>query len=64
MNDYSNINDDYMDDSSWENLFKMAETFEEQEESPVYDNVNFFESSSAKDQRYDTPEEVLKVLFG
>ncbi|MBC5714332.1 DNA helicase RecQ [Roseburia sp. BX1005] len=42
----------------------MAETYEEQEELPVYDNIEFFESPSAQDKQYDSPEEVLKALFG
>lgn len=31
---------------------------------PVYDNVNFYENSAKQDERYKTPEEALKVLFG
>ena len=41
----------------------VFETFEEQEDAQVYDNVNFFESALAQDERYHSPEEALKVLF-
>lgn len=64
MSGNSNYNDDFVDDSSWENLFEMAETFEKQKDLPVYENVNFYESSAVKEESYHTPEEALKVLFG
>ncbi len=64
MNDNSNFDSEYIGDSYWTSLFEMAETYEEQEGAPEYDNVNFFESSVVKDERYDTPEEALKILFG
>ncbi len=48
----------------WDNLFEMAETYEEQENAIIYDNVSFYECSVEKDDRYNTPEEALKVLFG
>ena len=53
-----------MDDSSWDNLFEMAENYEEIEDVPVYENVVFYENASVRDERYHTPEEALKVLFG
>ncbi len=64
MNDNPNLNEGYMDDPSWESLLKMAESYEEQDDMPVYDNVIFYENSSKQDERYKTPEEALKVLFG
>ena len=64
MSNNSNIHTPYPDDASWVGLFEMAETYEEQEELPVYDNIEFFESPSAQDKQYDSPEEVLKALFG
>jgi ATP-dependent DNA helicase RecQ len=64
MNSNSNFEKEYMDDFSWDNLFEMAESYEEPEDVPVYENVNFYENASAKDERYHTPEEALKVLFG
>lgn len=64
MSNNSNIHTPYHDDASWAGLFEMAETYEEQEELPVYDNIEFFESPSAQDKQYDSPEEVLKALFG
>ena len=64
MSSDSNFEKDYMDDSSWNNLFEMAENYEEMEDVPVYENVNFYENSSVRDERYHTPEEALKVLFG
>ncbi len=64
MSNNSNIHTPYPDDASWAGLFEMAETYEEQEELPVYDNLEFFESPSAQDKQYDSPEEVLKALFG
>ena len=64
MSNNSNIYTPYPDDASWAGLFEMAETYEEQEELPVYDNIEFFESPSAQDKQYDSPEEVLKALFG
>lgn len=64
MNDNYNFDNGNMDDPSWAGLFEMAENFEEQEESPIYDNVNFIESSSIQHERYHSPEEALKVLFG
>ena len=64
MSDNSNYDDGFMNDPSWASLFEMAESFEEQEDSLVYENVNFYESSAAKEERYHTPEEALKVLFG
>ena len=64
MSNNSNIHTPYPDDVSWAGLFEMAETYEEQEELPVYDNIEFFESPSAQDKQYDSPEEVLKALFG
>ncbi len=30
----------------------------------IYDNADFFESTATRDERYQTPEEALKVLFG
>lgn len=64
MNDNSNYDDGFMNDPSWASLFEMAESFEEQEDSLVYENVNSYESSAVKEERYHTPEEALKVLFG
>ena len=64
MSNNSNIHTPYPYDASWAGLFEMAETYEEQEELPVYDNIEFFESPSAQDKQYDSPEEVLKALFG
>ena len=64
MSNNSNIHTPYPDDASWAGLFEMAETYEEQEELPVYDNIEFFESPSVQDKQYDSPEEVLKALFG
>lgn len=53
-----------MDDSSWDNLFEMVENYEEIEDVPVYENEVFYEKASVRDERYHTPEEALKVLFG
>lgn len=53
-----------MDDSSWDNLFEMVENYEEIEDVPVYENLVFYENASVRDERYHTPEEALKVLFG
>ena len=64
MSNNSNIHTPYPDDASWAGLFEMAETYEEQEELPVYDNIEFFESPSTQNKQYDSPEEVLKALFG
>lgn len=64
MSDNCNFYDNYIDDPSWANLFEMAENYEEQEDSPVYENVSFYESYTLKDERFHTPEEALKVLFG
>lgn len=64
MSNNSNLEDEFIDDSSWESLFKMTEEFEAQEDSIVYENVNLYESYSVKGERYHTPEEALKVLFG
>lgn len=64
MSNNSNFEDEFIDDPSWESLFKMAEGFEAQEDSTVYENVNLYESYSVKGERYHTPEEALKVLFG
>lgn len=64
MSDNSNVNDGLIDDPSWASLFEIAESYEEQDDMPIYDNVNFYENSSKQDKRYNTPEETLKVLFG
>lgn len=64
MSSDSNYGKEYMDDSSWDNLFEMAENYEEIEDVPVYENVVFYENASVRDERYHTPEEALKVLFG
>lgn len=53
-----------MDDPSWDNLFEMVENYEEIEDVPVYENEVFYEKASVRDERYHTPEEALKVLFG
>lgn len=60
----SNMGDGFADDPSWDSLFEMAESYEEQDEMTAYDNVNFYENRSNQDERYKTPEEALKVLFG
>ena len=61
----NNYDDGFMDEESlWTSLFDMAEDCEEKEDLLVYENVNFYESSAVKDERYRTPEEALKVLFG
>ena len=39
------------------------EIFEE-EEALVYEDVDFYENAFMRDERYRTPEEALKVLFG
>ena len=44
MNDNSNYEDRPMDDPSWEYLFEMAKDFEEQEELPIYEDINFYEN--------------------
>lgn len=59
-----NYRKEYMDDSSWDNLFEMVENYEEIEDVPVYENEVFYEKASVRDERYHTPEEALKVLFG
>lgn len=65
MNDNSNYDDGFMyDESLWAGLFEMAEGFEKQEVPLVYENVNFYESTVVKEERYHTLEEELKVLFG
>lgn len=64
MNNNYDIDDGYLDDSSWASLFEMAESYEKQEDISVYDNVNFYENSAKRDERYTTPEEALKILFG
>lgn len=64
MSSDSNYRKEYMDDSSWDNLFEMAENYEEIEDVPVYENEVFYEKASVRDERYHTPEEALKVLFG
>ena len=64
MNDNSNYDDGFMNETSWSSLFEMAESFEEQEDSIVYENINFYGSSTVKEERYHTPEEALKFLFG
>ena len=64
MNDNSNFNNSHMEDVFWDGLFEMAENYEEQEDFPIYENINFYENSMVKDERYHTPEEALKVLFG
>ena len=64
MNNNSNYDDGFINDPSWDSLFEMAESFEEQEDLLVYEKVNFYESSVVKEERYHTPEEALKVLFG
>lgn len=64
MTDNSNFDNGYIDDLSWAGLLETAETFQEQKEEPSHDNVNFYESLNVKDDRYHTPEEALKVLFG
>lgn len=64
MSNNSNYDNGFADDSSWDSLFEMAEGFEEPEELFVYENVYFYESPAVKEERYHTPEEALKVLFG
>ncbi len=65
MNDKTNFEDYFMDSPSWDSLFEMAESYEEQEDVPEYESVNLFGLSSVtKEERYHTPEEALKVLFG
>ena len=69
MEDSSKYEDGFTDDSSWEYLFEMAKNFEEQEDLTVYENIDFYESinfyeSPAVEEKYHTPEEALKVLFG
>ena len=64
MTDNSNYDNSPMDDPSWEYLFEMAKDFEEQEELPIYEDINFYESLESNEERYNTPEEALKVLFG
>ena len=64
MSDNSNFDNNYMEELSWDSLFEMAENYEEKEDSPTYENINFYENSMEKDERYHTPEEALKVLFG
>ena len=39
MNDNSNFNNDHMEDVFWDGLFELAENYEEQEESPIYENI-------------------------
>ena len=64
MSSDSNYRKEYMDDSYWDNLFEMVENYEEIEDVPVYENEVFYEKASVRDERYHTPEEALKVLFG
>lgn len=59
-----NQNDEYQDELSWASLFEMAESYEEQEDAPFYDHIDFYENQEKQDARYKTPEEALKVLFG
>lgn len=64
MSDNSNYDDGFVNDPLWDSLLEMAESFEEQEDLLVYENVNFYESAAMKEERYHTPEEALKALFG
>lgn len=64
MSDNSNVSNGFVDNPSWANLFEMAESYEEDDDIPVCDRVNFYENSSKQDERYKTPKEALKVLFG
>ncbi len=64
MSDNSNVSNGFIDNPSWANLFEMAESYEEDDGMPVCDSVNFYENSSKQDERYKTPKEALKVLFG
>lgn len=64
MNRESNYEKEYMEDSYWDNLFEMAGDYEEPEDVPVSKDIDFYENASDKDERYHTPEEALKVLFG
>lgn len=64
MKDNSNFDTENKDDSYWVALYEMAETYEDQEDTPIYDNVSFYENSDESDKRYQTPEEALKILFG
>ena len=41
-----NFNNNYMEDVFWDGLFEMAENYEEQEESPIYENINFYDHSN------------------
>lgn len=67
----NNFNDTYINESDigaamWDNLLEMADSYEEYgdiSDMPVYDNINFYESSKAE-RKYDTPKEALKGLFG
>ena len=61
MRDNSNFDDGYIDDSYWDSLFEMAENLEKQEDSQ---GCNDMESFSMQEEKYHSPEEALKVLFG
>lgn len=64
MSENSNVTDEFMDALWWDSLFEMAENYEEQTNLPVFNDMNFYENSAKQDERYKTPEEALKVLFG
>lgn len=59
-----NYENEYADDASWDNLFEMAEIYGETEEIPLCEDVIFHENTLSQGKKYNTPEEVLKVLFG
>jgi ATP-dependent DNA helicase RecQ len=63
MKENSSFDNEYMDDSSWDSLFEIADTYEEVDAS-TYDNLDFFEKSNEEIKQYNSPEEALKVLFG
>ncbi len=72
MRDEIEEKNDMSDDLSWDNLLKMAEDYEEEddeeyveaEEAPEFYDIDFFEEPVKEEIKYKTPEEALKVLFG
>ena len=59
MSDNSNFNNNYMEDVFWDGLFEMAENYEEQEESPIYENINFYETEHWTNK----PNSIIGTVF-
>ena len=63
MND-SDFNNPTDDEAIWNELFDMAEQYDDMAEADLYYEESFYQEGASVSKHYNSPEEALKAVFG